>query len=244
MKDSDEDGVLWWKANLGAAKRISAFLYFNRDVGDVFSMEELRVALGEEDAPNRDEQLNRRLRNLREHEWVIDGYKDSSDLSPATYRLVAKGKRLWLGEKVIRDTVSNKVRRQVFERDRDTCQICGVVAGEPYADDARMTARMTVGHRVPNQRLGRATLNNLQAECARCNEPIRNLLPDPETLDNIMPAVSNLSADELRVLDEWLQAGRRTQPNVDVVYARIRRLGDSDRAQLTAHVHALLKGQS
>lgn len=223
----------------GAEKRIAAFLWFNKEIGDTFTMKEIRAELGE-GAPEDQEQLDRRLRAIRPDGWYIPGNKDDRSLPLGTYRLVTRGTRVWLGERVKRDTVSAKTRRVVLERDGRRCQICGVGSNEEYPGEPGSKAVMTVGHMVPGQRLGSARPDSLRTECARCNEPMRDQAPDPETYDEVLPEVRSLRKDELRALLEWLLAGRRLRSRLDHAYDRIRQLTPSDRDKMQESVTGMI----
>ena len=224
-------GLPWWQVG-GATKRIAAYLWFNVEIGGVFTMAEVRQAAGIE----RQTQSDRRLRELREQEWVILGYKDEMSLPMDSYRLKKCGKRWWRGERVERDTISNRLRREVFARDHNMCVVCGVIAGDSYPDMPSETARMTVGHRIPNQRHGAATLDNLQTECARCNESIRNLLDDPETFQSLKPLLLSLSQTELKELSCWIAEGRRKFTDLDLLYSKYRVLNETEKEKVRAFV--------
>ena len=224
-------GEIWWEVG-GTAKRIAAYLWFNVKVGETFTMAEVRKATHTEQQT----QSDRRLRELRVQGWGITSYKDDGALSMNTYCLEKRGQRLWLGDRIERDVLSNKLRRQILDRDNSTCVVCGVAAGDEYSDLPGTKARMTIGHRVPNQRLGEATLDNLQLECSRCNETIRNLLNDPETLEDIIPSIRVLSREQLTQLQRWLANGRREQTDVDIVYARARRLNPQGYSRLLEYL--------
>lgn len=242
-------GLPWWRPQitpgmkqrkLGGEKRIAAYLNFNVAVGEEFTMRQLREELGREDVAEGAEQLNRRLRNLRPDGWRIASYKDDRSLAAHTYRLDHIGTRVWLGERNKRDVISAKARRLVFERDNLTCAVCGIAKGDEYHEFPSRTARMTVGHRVPGERLGGASVDELQAECAMCNEPLRDEIPDPETYAEVLPEVRSLKTAELRELRAWLQSGRRSRSKVERVYGRIRRLSQTDREEMARKVSAML----
>jgi hypothetical protein len=213
-----------WQGKGGTAKKLSAYLWFNVEEGSTFTMAQVRKAIGIEEQT----QSDRRLRELREQGWVIIGYKDDKSLPMNTYRLDQKGQRLWLGEKVERDTISNRLRREIFNRDHNTCVICGIYTGDEYPDLSGTTARMTIGHRIPNQRLGDATFENLQTECSRCNETIRNLLDDPEIVEDVLPHLDTLPIGDLNKLLDWLEIGRRTYSDIEIAYSRIRKLSPEE----------------
>lgn len=242
------DGEFWWQVQTtpgmnqkyGGEKRISAYLNFNVEVGETFTMRELRDELGADGVAEDAEQLNRRLRNLRPDDWVIPSYKDDRSLAPNTYRLEAVGTRVWLGERNKRDKVSATTRRLVLERDSHTCAVCAIGAGEEYDEYPGTFARMTMGHRVPGQRLGGASVDDLQTECAMCNEPIRDQLPDPETFDEVLPEVRGLKGSDLREIRTWLQVGRRSRSKTERIYGRVRRLGVADRVRMSEEISRIL----
>lgn len=225
------DGEIWKKIR-GTKNRIAAYLWFNVEVGGVFTLAEVRTEI---DVVNQT-QTDRRLRELREQGWVIEGYKDSKGMKSNSYILKKKGNRIWAGEKNQRDAISNKLRRQVFARDNNTCVVCGISAGEPYIDALDEKARMTIGHRVPNQRLGNATLENLQTECSRCNEPIRNLLKDPETFEDLLGDINRLDLKSIAELSQWIHEGRRTPRLIDIIYSRYRYLSPHEKSSMKAYI--------
>ncbi|MGV0734351.1 hypothetical protein [Mycolicibacter sinensis] len=113
------DGVYWWKLQswpgtkqrFGGEPKLAAFLYFNVEVSDSFTMRQLREALGEEDTPDAAEHLNRRLRNLRKQGWRFRSYKDQAGQAVDTYVLLEKGNRLWLREYTRSPAISAAVGR-------------------------------------------------------------------------------------------------------------------------------------
>lgn len=240
----------WWKLKLrpggkvpfGGERRIAAYLYFNVDVGGTFTMRQLREALGEEDTPEQAEHLNRRLRNLRKQGWRFTSYKDQYGQAVDTYVLQEKGNKLWLGEQTKRPNISTALKRQVYERDHNRCVICGVGAGEPYPGEPGTAARLTAGHRTAEARHGEASLDNLQTECARCNEPARDTPPNPEVVGEVMAAVKQLGAADKASLLAWLESGYRHRSKLDFAFDRTRKLAASEREQVMEFLRAATKG--
>ncbi|GAA4361938.1 HNH endonuclease [Angustibacter luteus] len=235
------DGTLWWHLKLtpgtkwqpyGGEKRLAAYLYFEAEVGDRFTMRELREGLGTDGVADDAEQLNRRLRALRPDDWIIRSYKDDHSLPPNTYRLEAVGTRVWLGERNPRDKVSKLTEKVVIERDGRRCVVCGVGAGEEYPGEPGSFARMTIGHRVPGARRGGASPDDLQTECAHHNEAARDVLPDPEDFDEVLPAVRALKRAELRDVRNWMAAGRRSRSKLDLAYDRVLKLRPSEKERM------------
>jgi hypothetical protein len=244
------DGTLWWqlkqtpgkKRPFGDEQKIAAYLAYHVAKGGTFTMRSLRAALGADTIPNDAEHLNRRLRNLRTRDkWVIPSAKDDATLSHDEYRVRELG---WHpGSGVTRprnDAPSDATRRKVFARDKSICQVCFTPAGEPYVDMPDRVARPTLGHRVPGKRLdSRATVDELQTECARCNESVRDELFDPVTLPEVMPTIRNLKRAEKSELLAWLEARQRTPSRVEQVYADARRLSASERESLVTELRTM-----
>jgi len=90
---------------------------------------------------------DRRIRELRESGWQIE-------TSGTKYRLMSRKKLL--GNE--REYPSAEQKRQVLERDKGICQICG------SAD-----AHIQFDHKVPQGRQGETVVENLQLLCRTCN---------------------------------------------------------------------------
>lgn len=238
-------GELWWKLTrdpesnrpYGGERKIAAWLAFDVGVGGVFTMRDVRRALGVAgDEPNEAEQLNRRLRNLRPDGWVVYSYRTDASLPVDTYRLEKIGWHPGLGTaRPVAHAISASMRRRVIERDGRRCVICGVGRAEPYPGDPVSAAVLTAGHRVPERRESRVrSLDELQAECQRCNETVRDELPDPLTAEEVMPDVRRLGRADRATLLAWLSAGHRLRSRLDEVHDRVRALTPEERATVLA----------
>jgi hypothetical protein len=233
------NGVEWWKPGcvignrkLGAERRIASFLWFKLNVGDLFTMKLLREELGDGEDAEAAEQLNRRLRSLRKDGWILDSIKDDRSLPTDAYRLERKGKKIWLGEPRENKSISQRTRRLVFDRDGYRCVLCGIGGSEPYPGEPDSKAKLTVGHRLAQERSGSIDLENLRTECARCNEPLRHELRNPESLDEVLAEIRILRKTDLQLLLEWMQTGARSRSKLDRVYDRARLLSPAERVQL------------
>lgn len=249
------NGDYWWeltvwpgtkKRRFGQVPRTAAWLWFHKETGDTFTMNELRDALGPE-IVGKSEQLGRRLRKLREHGWTIRSQRDEgASLRPDEYRLHKVGSRYWLDSERNQHKKfgpSDRVRRLVFDRDGGRCVLCGVAAGEMYPGESDSKARLTVGHRVPQERLrsrGAADdLDNWRTECSRCNETVRDQMPDPHRYDEVLVQVRGLRAQDKRTLQLWLGRGERGRSDLDRVYDLARTLGTAEREQLREHLEGV-----
>jgi hypothetical protein len=242
-------GELWWELEtwpgtrrpFGDERKIAAWLAFHVDEGDTFTMRDLRNALGDELIPNDAEHLNRRLRALRPDGWLVPTNKDDRTLPVGVYRLDQKGWHPGLGARPRKQLVSQGMRRRILDRDGRRCVVCGVGEGEPYPNEPGTRAVLTVGHRLPQEMGGRSDdPNNLQAECKRCNEPVRQEMGIPESLDDVLLDVRRLKKDELRRLLAWMQTGHRTRDRLDSVYDRARALSAGEREQLVGRLRLML----
>ena len=219
------DGRFWWeiefapgkRQRFGVAKRIAAWLSFNLDAGDTVTMRHLREVITQDGAPNTDEHFNRRFRELRDAGWMLSSNKEDGSLGRDEYRLDVKGLRIWIdSESPVKEAISQRLRRMVFERDGGVCQICGVAGGEEYPREPGSRARLTVGHLRANALKGGVDLLNVRTECSRCNEPIRDEMSIGFGLNEIWPRVRRLSSADKDLLRKWLL--NRARPPAELLY--------------------------
>lgn len=247
------NGVLWWELEthpgtsrrFGGVRKIAAWLAFNVDEDGTFTMRDLRGATGVPSGTSNDaEHLNRRLRELRPDGWIVDSQRDDPTLRPDTYRLRKVGWHPALGERPrTARRVPSDLRRKVLERDGRRCVVCFVGGGEPYPGEPGTSAVLTAGHRVPAQRGTRVhSLGELQTECQRCNETVRDELLDPPTLAEVLPEVRRLPRADRDVLLRWLVSGHRLRSRLDEVYDRIRILSPPEREAATDAVRRSVTG--
>jgi hypothetical protein len=239
------DGTLWWRLEtwpdshrpFGDERKLAAWMTFNLEVGDTFTIRDLRMVWGSEA-----EHFNRRLRRLRPDGWELASARDDGSLAADEYRLRAKG---WhpgqVEDRPVRSGVSQGVRRRVFDRDGRRCVVCGVGSGEPYPGEPRSKAVLTVGHRIPGARNGSSRdLSNLQTECGRCNEPVRDEMSPKERLADLLPEIRLMGRSEKSKLESWLLEGRRTRDRTDEMYDRLRTLGHAERAEAEIELRRML----
>lgn len=189
---------------------VKQFLREQVGEGGEFSMQELR-----DYAPNVN-QIDRRMRELRELGWVIDTSNSDPSLRPGVYRFTAEG-----AGTSVRPVVNARVRRQVFERDQNRCVLCGTSAGQPYADEPSRACRLTVGHLQARSQGGSDSLSNYRTECARCNEPARNRTSTPPSIEEMVAQAMALDRASKRRLAAWLANGTRDFSPVEDLFARL-----------------------
>lgn len=186
------------------------------------------------------EQVDRRMRSLREVGWIIDTSAEDNTLANEELRVVKVGDHPWVeGYKwPPQSRVSNKVRRAVFDRDGNRCVVCGIAAGEMYPDD-RKFAKMTLGHLIPKGRKGTNELANLRTECQRCNETSRHLTGTPVDADLLRAEIKALRRAERAELRRWIEDGRRSFTRTEALWAKYRQLPAIVRDDIRKLIEAL-----
>lgn len=167
--------------------------YFLEHVGEVIEGETLRELTGISE-------WARRVRELRDEEGMdIVSHNDRSDLKRSQYMLRSEIPRPSFAREVSKET-----RAYVLDRNGNTCQMCGAVAGEPHPYDSGRRTRLHIGHIIDKSHGGLDEPSNLRAICSVCNEGAANLtLPRPQSiqlLTQIRRASGTVQVDAL----DWL----------------------------------------
>lgn len=244
-------GQFWWtlkrwpgaKARrFGVEPKLAAWLNFNAKVGDVFTIRQLRESLGSDAGPNEDEHFNRRLRSLRKYGWIVLSSRDAGELKTDEYRLETIGAPIWLGKsKHGGKPISNKTRREVFDRDGHRCILCGIGAREPYPDQPTKLARLTIGHFVAGSLRGAQDIANLRTECSRCNEPLKEEAQRSESATELWPKLRALSRLDKAELLRWIKTGYRLRSAVDRLFDDFRALPSPQRDEIRAKLERAVK---
>lgn len=97
-------------------------------------------------------QVDRRIRDLRDYGWVVYSNTEDARLSVEDQRFVKEGVPVWDAkarhDSAPQKATSSKERQAVLVRDGYMCTLCGIAGGEPYPDDAVMTAVLSVSRRT------------------------------------------------------------------------------------------------
>lgn len=243
-------GENWWqlkvwpgtKMKFGAEPKIAAWIKFNAQVGDTFTIKELRKLIGDSGEPNTDEHFNRRFRSLRKYGWSILSSRDDSSLATDEYRLERIGGSIWLGKaKHSSGGVSDRTRREVFDADGHRCVLCGIGSGEPYPDNPSVKARLTVGHFVAGTLHGSSQRANLRTECSRCNEPMREEAARSESSEELWPKIRSLKRDDKKRLLSRGNSGCRQRDDVDRLFDQYRALPEAQRQALKRRLERAAK---
>lgn len=177
--------------NLGARDKLRQ--YFLAHLGKVLDSDTLRDIAGISE-------WARRVRELRNEEgYQILTHHDRSDLKPGQYVLENPKPQPAFAREISKET-----RAYVLDRNGFTCQMCGVVAGEPHPYDPTRKTRLHIGHIIDKSMGGTDDPANLRAICSVCNEGASNLTLDRPSYDKLLIQIRRATgADQLKAL-EWL----------------------------------------
>lgn len=203
-------------------------------LGGTFTTLDLRRAIPDVN------QVDRRMRELRQAEpepWVIASSQTDRTLPINTYRLDRIG-----GDR-IPPRISGRVRREVFEAAGNRCPVCGIGAGEEYAEFPGEVARLQLGHWVPLDQGGsRTARGNLRAECHRCNGGIRNQTGAVATLSSVSTRAQALPRRDREHLLQWLEQQRRDVTDEERLFYEARQLPPSAQDELIETLRRLVRG--
>ncbi|WP_179854959.1 hypothetical protein [Paractinoplanes atraurantiacus] len=214
----------WRNTSLSGRKRIALWLHTEVRQGGVFTKQQMRTALSTADKEEQDEQLDRRMRDLRDEGWVISTNREDRSLALKELRLVQEGGAVWQdGYQSRKPKVPTaKERAAIFAADDYACRFCGTSAGDTYPEDALRTAKLTLS-------MGDS---GLVTSCDRC----RAGTPEVGTTDDILEAASELTAEEQAVLRHWVFQGRRPKSSLTRVWARYNQLSATERRAFAAEL--------
>jgi hypothetical protein len=146
----------------GARKKMRAF--FEANLGRVVSTEQLSKVAGIHD-------YQRRIRELRDEDGLqILSHNDRDELKSNEYLL----ETLVLLPRIAR-SISDKLRRQILERNGYTCQVCGAGSGEESLCEPGKKCRLQIDHIIPISQGGTDEEHNLRAVCVYYNKDKSNL---------------------------------------------------------------------
>jgi hypothetical protein len=174
----------------GAKARLREF--FVQNVATVLDSDTLREVAGTSE-------WARRIRELRQLEGMnIQTHNDNSSLKPGEYVLI----NLKLLP-VFSSAISKETRALVLDRNRFTCQMCGVGAGEPHPHDSR-PARLHIGHIIDQSHGGTNEAGNLRALCSVCNEGAANVTLARPTSRRLLVQIRRAPGSEQVEVLQWL----------------------------------------
>ncbi|MCY0934753.1 hypothetical protein [Streptomyces sp. H34-S4] len=207
----------WQNPALGA--KVRAALWLEAEVGEngIFTKAQLRQAFPE------NTQIDRRVRELRDHGWRIDTSRDDVSLKQEEQKYVAKGAEIWIpGQGSLpkhKSGISQAQRAKVLSGDDFLCRTCGVGVAEAYVDGPGESKQLGVARREVVQPNGEVVYQ-LETACSRCITSASDALD----LNEILAAVGALSPMEKNVLAVWIAEDRRTRGSLEILWGRYRTL--------------------
>ncbi|MFF8317171.1 HNH endonuclease [Streptomyces bobili] len=223
----------WRDPKLGSMARSALWLLHEVGEGNFFTKEQLHAAFPDV------AQIDRRLRDLRDHGWVIHTSRDDPTLERTDQRLVKQGTSVW--DPVARKrqaAVARNARRAVLERDGFACRYCGHSAGE----GAATPSALSVVHLVPLAEGGKDDLDNLVVLCSDCNRRgvLRHGMPAGPDVEKLTVEVAALSVRERTQLLAWMTMGERPRTAIEEIWAQYLLLPSHHRQQMAKQLARLL----
>lgn len=215
----------WQNTALGAKIRTALWLEAEVGVGGIFTKARLR-----QDFPE-NTQIDRRVRELRDHGWRIDTSRDDPSLKQDEQKYVAKGAEIWIpGQASLpkhKSGLSPAQRSKVLSDDGFLCRTCGVGVAEKYIDGPGISKQLGVARREVLLTDGTVDYQ-LETACSRCITSGK----EPVDLDRTLAAVNALSLMEKSVLAGWINADRRTRGSLEVLWGVYRTLPAASRQKI------------
>ena len=168
--------------------------YFTANLGRVLDNKTLRRKFGESA-----DSWTRRVRELRAEGYDIQTHHDRTDLKPGQYIMVSVNRR-----PSFERSIPKKVRALVLDRNGNTCQMCGIAAGEVHTFDGR-PARLHIGHIVDESHGGTHEPQNLRALCSVCNEGSSNLTAPRPSAVQLLTHIRRAQRDDQQAAYKWLK---------------------------------------
>ncbi|MFE5948050.1 hypothetical protein [Streptomyces sp. NPDC056480] len=213
----------WLDRKYGSKVRAGLWLASVVKEGNVFTKGQLRAAFPEV------AQIDRRVRDLRDHGWQIDTRREDESLNLDEQRFVKKGAEVWLpGQSKSpkeKAGLTAAQRTKVLLADSFLCRSCGIGAGESFGDAAGQDAQLDVARRQVLMPDGR-TETQLVTECNRCRVGGRDRQVD---VGSIVRTLGRLSVLERAVFADWLEAGLRNPGPMERLWGEYRTLPEDAR---------------
>lgn len=219
----------------GSMARAALWLLTVVGEGEVFTKAKLRETFPDV------AQIDRRLRDLRDHGWRIDTSRDDPSLSQQEQRFVTRGADVWIPGKSKapkhKASLTAAQRAKVLHDDNYLCRSCGVGAGEAYEDGSGIElAKLNVARRKVLHSDGTAEYR-LVTECKKCGTGGG---PDCEVgLGALLELVENLAPLERRLLAKWIVADQRTFSPIEKVWGIYRTLPQESRAAVAQAIDGM-----
>ncbi|MFF4479911.1 hypothetical protein ACH4TQ_04080 [Streptomyces sp. NPDC021218] len=214
----------WQDGQFGGKIRAALWLETVVGEGNIFTKAQLRKAFPDV------AQIDRRVRDLRDHGWRIDTSRDDPALKQEEQRYVTKGAEVWMpGQSKIakhKNSLTNAQRNKVWQDDNFLCRNCGVGVGETYGDGTFELSKLNVARREVAMPDGTIEVQ-LVTECKRCGTSGGERQAD---LGDVLGTIETLAPLERKVLAGWIEADRRTLSPLEKLWGVYRTLPADSRA--------------
>lgn len=210
----------WQDKQYGSMVRTALWLESEVGQGNVFTKTKLREAFPEV------AQIDRRMRDLRDHGWEILTSRDDPALKMEEQRYAKKGAEVWLpGQAKVsksKATLSAAQRTEIMQRDDFLCRSCGIGPGEAY--DASQPygprAKLEIARRTVRLADGSEDVQ-LMTECDRCRVGGRGGTAD---LAAVLQEIEVLAPLERDIFTAWAREGHRSPSALEKLWGKYRRL--------------------
>ncbi|MFH8344638.1 hypothetical protein [Streptomyces sp. NPDC018045] len=214
----------WTDEKFGTMKRAALWLVTVVGEGNVFTKADLREAF-----PGT-AQIDRRMRDLRDHGWRIDTNREDSSLESHEQRFVLQGEPVWepgKGRPKSSVAITATQRREIIAKDGNFCRSCGISGGQIYAGTYE-AAQLDIARRQVRRADG-STEVELVTECNRCRVGGRGLTSD---LGDVLGEVRRLGQMERKLLAGWVAKDRRDFSDLERLWADYRSLPEESREKV------------
>lgn len=207
---------LWTDEKLGTMKRAALWLVTVVGEDSIFTKEQLKAAF-----PGV-AQIDRRVRDLRDHGWQIHTNREDVTLGAHEQRFVKMGAPVWEPGKATKSsgTLTATQRREVLSRDGHFCRSCGITPGESYDDGTYESAQIDIARRTVRQLDGTEKVQ-MVSECNRCRVGGRNQLAD---VGAVLAGVEGLGALARKMLVDWVAKDKREFSEAERIWGAYRAL--------------------
>lgn len=213
----------WEDKSKGTMKRAALWLVAVVGEGNVFTKTQLRDAFPDVS------QIDRRMRDLRDHDWRIDTNREDVSLGAHEQRFVTQGEPVWEPGKATKSgtAITATQRRELLVRDGHLCRACGISAGQTFAGTYE-AAQLDIARREV-QRPNGTTAVELVIECNRCRVGGRGLTAD---LGEVLAGIGRLPAFERKILAGWVAEDQRDFSETERLWADYRTLPAESRQKV------------
>ncbi|MEN2420230.1 hypothetical protein AABB02_19275 [Streptomyces rimosus] len=224
----------WQDKNYGSKIRAALWLETVVGLDNVFTKAQLREAFPDV------AQIDRRMRDLRDHGWKIDTHREDPTLKQQEQRYAKKGAEVWIPGQAKSDKSKNGLtaaqRNKVLLADNFLCRSCGIGVAEKF-EDGGQESQLDIARRKVKLPDGTEEVQ-LVTECNRCRVGGRGREVD---LAAMIRDVYKLAPLEREVLAAWIKADRREQSTLEKLWGAWRTLPEASRA---AFEQAVANGQA